>query len=577
MEEALKQTGKRSELHKEFELLLSKDLGNRRFSEGELTTAVVSEVGKKYILVDLGLKSEGAIPVEEFKLSKEIDNIKVGSKFEVLLERIEHPKTGEVIVSREKARKAHSWKKMEKAFETKEEVQGIIISRCKGGFVVDVESCLCFLPGSQVDLKPLKNFDHLMKVPQTFECVKLDKKRGNIVLSRRAIMERIRDHDRDKIVSKLKEGSIVQGTVKNLTEWGAFIDINGVDSLLHITDISWGRINKPAELLSIGQSIKAKIIKIEEGTKKISLGVKQLTEDPYVKVINNYEVGKNYPAIITRVQDYGCFAKLEEGLEGLIHQSELSWTKKNIHPSKVLSTSQKIQVQILEKDLEKRRLSLSYKNTLDNPWNQFLKDHKVGSKTEGTVKNITDYALFITIQNSELDGMVHYKDISYSENDSELQNYKKGQTVKIKILEVNKEKEKIRLGIKQLEKDPFEIWRSKKALDVITVIVDSSSHNGVSVYFESKDMLILIKKNQLAKEPENQRISRFAKGDKIDAMITDINKEERIVTLSIKALEEKEAKEAVKKYGSTDSGGVLGDILGKALNLKNKKKLKNKK
>jgi len=577
MEEALKEINKKSESHKEFETLLSKDLGNRKFREGELTTATVSEVGKKYILVDLGLKSEGAIPIEEFKLSKEIDSIKVGSKFEVLLERIEHPKTGEVVVSREKARKAHAWKKMEKAFESKDEVQGIIISRCKGGFVVDVESCLCFLPGSQVDLKPLKNFDHLMKVPQTFECVKLDKKRGNIVLSRRAIMEKIRDHDRDKIISKLKEGDIVQGIVKNLTEWGAFIDINGVDSLLHITDISWGRINKPAELLSVGQSIKAKIIKIEEGTKKISLGVKQLTPDPYEKVINNYEVGKNYPAVITRVQDYGCFAKLEEGLEGLIHQSELSWTKKNVHPSKVLSTSQKIQVQILEKDLEKRRLSLSYKNTLDNPWNKFLKDFKVGDETEGTVKNITDYALFITILDSELDGMVHYKDLSYSEDDSELEKYKKGQKIKVKILEVNKEKEKIRLGIKQLGKDPFDSWGTKKTSDVVTVIVDSSSSNGINVYLGNKNQLVLIKKNQLAKEPENQRISRFAKGDKIDAMITEINKEKRKITLSIKALEEKEAKEAVKKYGSIDSGGILGDILGKALSLKKKKEPKSKK
>ena len=572
MEEALKQTGKRSELHKEFELLLSKDLGNRRFSEGELTTAVVSEVGKKYILVDLGLKSEGAIPVEEFKLSKELDNIKVGSKFEVLLERIEHPKTGEVVVSREKARKAHSWKKMEKAFETKEEVQGIIISRCKGGFVVDVESCLCFLPGSQVDLKPLKNFDHLMKIPQTFECVKLDKRRGNIVLSRRAILERIRDKDKDKIISKIKEGSIVQGTVKNLTEWGVFVDLNGVDALLHITDISWSRVNRPSELLSISQSIKVKVTKIDPKTKKISVSVKHLTEDPYSKIIKKYEVGKIYPATVTKVQDYGCFAKLEEGLEGLIHQSELSWTKKNIHPGKVLSTSQKIEVKLLEKDMEKRRLSLSYRKTLINPWVKFAQDHKVGDAFEGVIKNITDYALFVSIKNTELDGMIHYKDLNWAEKDSELEKYKKNQQIKFKILEINQENEKIRLGMKQLSNDPFEFFMNKNLSDIVTVVVDSSTQNGIYAQVGKKGLSILIKKNQLAIEAENQRPSRFVKGDKLDVLITELDKEKRKVSLSIKALEEKQAKEAVKKYGSKDSGGILGEILEPLLRKKPKSK-----
>ena len=568
MEEIIKQNKTGS--HKEFETLLSKDLGSRKFKEGEITTGIVSEVGKKFIFVDLGLKSEGAIPIEEFKLTKEIDKIKVGSKIDVLLEKIEN-KFGDVVVSREKARMVQSWKKMEKAFENKEEVKGIIISRCKGGFIVDVESCLCFLPGSQVDLKPLKNFDHLMRVPQTFECVKLDKKRGNIVVSRRAIMERIRDHDRDKIISKIKEGDIVQGTVKNITEWGAFIDFDGVDALLHITDISWSRINKPSELLSVGQSIKVKITKIEPGTKKISVGVKQLTEDPYTKSINNYEVGKNYQAVVTKVQDYGCFAKLEDGLEGLIHQSELSWTKKNVHPGKILSTSQKITVQILEKDTEKRRLSLSYKNTLVNPWTKFIKEHKVGDEADGIIKNITDYALFISIKNSELDGMIHYKDLSWSEKDSQLEKYKKNQSIKFKILEINQEKEKIRLGIKQLAKDPFEFFMNKNVSDVITAIVDSTTKGEIYVYAGNKDLLHQIKKNQLAKEPENQRPSRFARGDKCDCMITELDKTKRKVVLSIKALEEKQSKDAVKKYGSTDSGALLGDILGPLLKKKNPK------
>jgi len=568
MEEIIKQDKSRS--HKEFETLLSKDLGSRKFKEGEITTGIVSEVGKKFIFIDLGLKSEGAIPVEEFKLTKEIDKIKVGSKIEILLEKIEN-KFGDVVISREKARMVQSWKKMEKAFENKEEVKGIIISRCKGGFIVDVESCLCFLPGSQVDLKPLKSFDHLMRVPQTFECVKLDKKRGNIVVSRRAIMERKRDHDRDKIISKIKEGDVVQGTVKNITEWGAFIDFDGVDALLHITDISWSRINKPSELLSVGQSIKVKIIKIELETKKISVGVKQLTEDPYVKSINNYQVGKNYQAVVTKVQDYGCFAKLEDGLEGLIHQSELSWTKKNIHPGKILTTSQKITVQILEKDTEKRRLSLSYKNTLVNPWTKFTKNYKVGNEGEGVIKNITDYALFISIKDSELDGMIHYKDLDWSEKDSNLEKYKKNQSVKFKILEINKEKEKIRLGIKQLAKDPFEFFMNKKVSDVVTAIVDSSTKNEIYVYAGNKDLLHQIKKNQLAKEPENQRPSRFAKGDKCDCMIIELDKTKRIVVLSIKALEEKQSKDAVQKYGSADSGALLGDILGPLLKKKNPK------
>ena len=568
--ENLKQ--EKSKSHKEFEKLLSEDLGTRKFKEGEVTTGIISEVGKKYVFVDLGLKSEGAIPIEEFKLTKEIDKIKIGKKIDVLLEKIEN-KNGDVVVSREKARKAHSWKRMEKAFETKEEVTGIIISKVKGGFITDVDSCLCFLPGSQVDLKPLKNIDFLMRVPQKFEVVKLDKKRGNIVLSRRAILKKIKDLDRDKILSKIKEGDIIQGTVKNLTEWGAFIDLNGIDALLHITDISWSRISKPAELLSIGQTIKVKVIKIDEETKKISVGVKQLNEDPYSKAINKYEVGKRYSAIVTKVQDYGCFAKLEEGLEGLIHQSELSWTKRTIHPGKILSTSQKIEVQILEKDLEKRRLSLSYKNTIVNPWVKFSEDFKVGDTAEGSIKNVTDYALFISIKNTELDGMIHYKDLNWSEKDSELEKYKKNQFVKFKILEINQEKERIRLGIKQLTSNPFETFMKHKLGDVVTAIVDSSSKNGIQVYVGNRNLLLLIKKNHLAKDAENARPSRFARGDKVDAMIIELDKDKKKVVLSIKALEEKQSKEAIKKYGSTDSGGVLGEILGPLLK---KKKTKDK-
>ena len=570
MEEITKET--KTSSHKEFEKLLSQDLEKRRFKEGEISTGTISKIGKKFIFVDLGLKSEGAIPVEEFILTKEMQNIKVGSKVDVLLERIEN-KSGDVVISFEKARKAHSWKKMEKAYENKEEVKGIIISKCKGGFVVDVDSCLCFLPGSQVDLRPMKNIDHLMKTQQTFECVKLDKRRGNIVLSRRAIIEKARNHDRDKIIDKIKVGDIVDGVVKNLTDWGAFIDLKGVDALLHITDISWDRITRPSELLSIGESIKAKVTKIEEGSKKISLGIKQMTDDPFLKSVNNFKVGKTYPATVVKTQDYGCFAKLEDGLEGLIHQSELSWIKKNVHPGKILSVSQKIDVQVLEIDIEKRRISLSYKNTLMNPWKKFDKDHKVGDIVEGSIKNITDYALFVTIANSELDGMIHYKDISHSEKESELEKFKKKQNIKFKILEINQKKERIRLGIKQLTKDPFDFYMDKKISDVITVIVDNTTKNGIYVYSGSKDHMVLIKKNQLAKDVENQRPTRFAKGDKTDTMIIDLDKTKKSVSLSMKALEEKESKEAVKKYGSTDSGAKLADILGPIL----KKNPKSKK
>tara|TARA_B110000438_G_scaffold13375_1_gene12931 strand:+ start:21 stop:1733 length:1713 start_codon:yes stop_codon:yes gene_type:complete len=569
MEEILKQD--RSKSHKEFEKLLSEDLNNRKLKEGEIITGVVSSISKKHIFIDIQAKSEGIIPIEEFKLTKEIDKIEVGSKIDVLLEKIENY-SGDVVISREKARRAKTWKKMEKAFSNQEEVKGVILSRCKGGFVVDVESCLCFLPGSQVDLKPLKNFDHLMRVPLTFECVKLDKKRGNIVLSRRSILEKIRDKDKSKIISKIKEGDIVQGTVKSIVDWGVFVDLNGIDSLLHITDISWSRINKPSELLSIGQSVKVKVTKIEPQTNKISVSVKHLTEDPYSKIINKYEIGQTYDAVITKIQDYGCFAKLEEGLEGLIHQTELSWSKKNVHPGKVLSTSQKIKVVLLEKDVEKRRLSLSYKKTLDNPWNKFSQDHKVGDQYEGTVKNITDYALFVSIANTELDGMIHKNDLSWSEKDSDLEKYKKNQQIKFQILEVNQESEKIRLGIKQLTADPFEFFMNKNLSDIVTVVVEHSAQNGIYVKVGMSNLSILIKKNQLAKEAENQRPTRFVKGDKLDAVITELDKEKKKISLSIKALEEKQTKEAVKKYGSKDSGGVLGEILGPLLKKKTKEK-----
>jgi len=560
----------KSDSEKEFEKLLTEDLNGRKLTEGQIVKAEVSAISKKHVFVDIAAKSEGMIPIEEFKLTQELDKIKVGSKIDVFLERLENI-TGNIVVSREKARKAHTWKKMEKAFESKELVTGYVVSRCKGGFVVDVDSCLCFLPGSQVDLKPLKNTDHIIKTKQTFECVKLDKKRGNIVLSRRAILEKAREKDRQEILSKIKEGDIVEGICKNITEWGAFLDINGIDALLHITDISWSRINKPSELLSIGQSVRVKITKIDPETKKISVGIKQLTEDPYEKSLHKYEIGKNYKAKVSKVMEYGCFARLEDGLEGLIHQSEMSWIQKNPQPGKILSVSQEIKVKVLEKDLEKRRISLSYKATLDNPWTQFTKKFSTNTEAEGVVKNVTEYGLFVSINNTDLSGMVHFKDLSWSEEESELKKYNKNSPIKFKILEINEEKERIRLGVKQLTNDPFDFFKNKNKSDIITVTVKDQSINGIKVSAGKEGLTFLIKKNQLAKAVEDARPSRFARGDKIDVMITELDLEKRKVSMSIKALEEKMTKEAVKKYGSEDSGASLGEILGPILKGKKKK------
>mgnify|MGYP001458793666 CR=1 FL=1 len=560
--------------NKEFEQLLMKDLSERKFTEGEIAKGRVSKIDDKFVFVDLGLKSEGAIPVEEFKLSKELDNVKVGSEIDVLLERLENI-SGELVISREKARRMRTWKKMEKAFENKEEVQGRIISKCKGGFVVDVDSCLRFLPGSQIDIRPNKTIDHLMKQPQTFECVKLDKKRGNIVLSRRAIQERKRNESRDEILSKLKEGEIIDGTVKSVVDWGAFLDLEGIDSLLHITDMSWSRVNKPSELVSVGQTLKVKIIKIENG--KVSVSVKALTPDPYVEAIKKYKVKEIYKATISKVADYGAFAILESGLEGLIHQTELSWGKKNISARKVLSTSQQVDVQILEIDKEKRRISLSYKNTLPNPWTKMEKSYPVGSEFEGTVNSISDFGIFLSVPNIEIQGLVHYKDLSWSENPEILSQYKKNQKVKCKVVEIDLEKEKLRCSVRALTKDPFDFFKDKKEKDIVTVFVKDTTENSINVSTLKNDessFVTTIKRNQIAVEKEDARPSRFSRGDKIDAMITEIDFEKRKVALSIKALEEQMNKEAVKKYGSQDSGASLGDILGKVLK---KKKPKSKK
>ena len=560
---------------KEFENLLKEDFKKRDLKEGSIVKATISEVGKKYIFVDLKAKSEGVIPVEEFKITKELEGLKVGSKIDVYLERIEGIK-GEIIVSREKARRMSSWKKMEKAFNDQEEVEGMITSRCKGGMIVNIDSCLCFLPGSQVDTKPLKNYeiDDLLNVPLKFLCVKLDKIRGNIVVSRRAILEKTKSQDLKNVLSKIKEGDIVEGKVKAILDWGAFIDLNGADALLHVTDLSYSRVKKPSDLLSVGETIKVKIIKIDNQTKRISCGVKQMHPDPYENLEKKFKLNEVYKGIVTKCVDYGAFVRLGEGLEGLVHSSELDWTKKNINPSKILSPSQEINVKIIEIDAEKRRISLSYKSTLENPWDKLVKDNPVGSIVSAKVKNITDFGSFLTIENSNLIGLLHYKDISWEEKEEDLKKYKKNDSIKAKIVEIDREKEKIRLSIRQLEKDPFEYFNSKKNGEVITVKVQQVLKNGIKVSPGNEDKIqITIKKNHLAKDIENCRPEIFNPGNKVDCMIIDLDKEKRKINLSIKELEIQNEKLAIKKYGKdgSSSGAVLGDILGKVFKSKKNK------
>ena len=558
---------------KEFEKLLNTEFSKSQISEGKIADGIITKITNKLIFLELpGAKSEGTLDINEMKLLKEEGNLKVGSKMSVLVVKLEDKK-GDLIISREKAKKIKSWKQLEKAFENNEEVQGRIISKIKGGFVVDIQSSMCFLPGSQVDLKPQKNINHLMKEPLKFMIVKCDKIRGNIVVSRRAVLENMKNASKEEVLSRFNEGDIVEGTVKGITDYGVFFDLNGIDCMTHINECSWSRIGHPEELFTIGQKQKLKIIKIDTENKKISTSVKMLTPDPFNTKINNYKVGKIYPAEVRKITDYGVFLSLEEGLEGLCHQSELTHIKKNISAKKLLSLSQKIEVMIMEIDVKKRRISLSYKNTQPNPWKKFEKEFPVGSKVEGTIKNITEFALFININGFDLDGMIHYKDISYEESVEELKKYKKNDPITAKVLEHNQEK--IRLGLKQLLPDPIDYFKDKKEKDIITVIVLETLDNGIKVKPDGCPMKILIKKNQIAINKEDQRTNRFNKGDKVDCMLLDLDLKKRKVSLSIKILEEEQTKEAIKRYGSVDSGRSLPFAeLPKTLKKKNETKEK---
>lgn len=567
METVLKQD--KSKAREEFKKMLSEEMEQKKFVEGSIVSMTVEEVGKKFIYLDSpGLKSSCAIPIHEFEMQKQ--KVEVGSKVSVLLEKLEN-RDGEVVASFEKAKRAESWTKLEKAFKNGDEVTGTIVSKVKGGFACSIENCLTFLPGSQLDLRPIKNVDFLLKKPQKFLVVKIDKRRSNIVVSRRAIMEKVRDKDRGELIAKLKVGDVVEGTVKSLVDWGAFIDLNGVDSLLHITSLSHSRVNRPSELLSLGQKLSVKIVKIENS--KVHVSLKDMVENPWDKKIDKYEIGKKYPGVVTSVQEYGVFIALEDGLEGLCHKSQLHWVKKNVHPGKILSKSQKVEVIILEKDAAKKRLSLSYRDGFENPWKKFSKDYKVGDKISANIKSITDFGLFATVKDTELDLLIHKNDIAYDKKDCDLSKFKKGQPIQFQLLECNLEEEKIRGGIKQLTTDDFSVFFADKKLgDVITVTVSRIAKNGIYVNAGNKNLSFFIKQNELAKDASNCRVSRFTLGDKLDSMISKLEKDNRVAFLSIKSLEEKQSKEAIKKWSSESSGGQIAEILGPLLKKKNKKK-----
>ena len=557
---------------KEFEKLLNTEFSKTKTEEGQVVEGVITKITEKVVYVDIrNGKSEGIIELSELKLLKE-DNIEIGSKISVLIEKLED-KNGDMVISREKAKKLKVWNLLKNSYEKKEEVEGKIISKIKGGFIVDVQNSMCFLPGSQVDLKPLKNIDHLMKQPQRFMIVKCDKVRGNIVLSRRSILENMRNASKDEIISKYKIGDLVEGVCKGLTAYGAFFDIDGFDCMCHINEISWSRISHPDELFTIGQKQKLKIITIDTLSKKISVSVKMLTQDPFEKNINDFKIGETYTAEVKKIMDYGLFLSLQNGLEGLCHQSELSHSKKNTSAKKMFAISQKVKVVVKEIDLEKRRISLSHKDTIENPWKELENKFPLGSKISGKVKNVTEFGLFVSIKDCDLDGLVHYKDLSYAETDEDLKNFNKNQDLELKILEIDPQKEKIRLGLKQLLPDPLEYFKGKNKKDVITVTVKEISDNGIKVSPDECNLKFLIRKNQIAIDKLDQRVSRFTKGDRLDVMIQECDIEKRKISLSIKMLEEDENKAAIKKYGSVDSGKSLpfADLPSALKTNKNKK------
>ena len=563
-----------SSSHKEFESLLNDDFKDRKLKENEIIKATVTEITKNFIVVDCKAKMEGMIPVEEFKNDDELGSLEVGSKIEVYLERIESFK-GEIVISREKARRMNAWNKMEKVFETGEEITAYITGRVKGGFIATCDGLPTFMPASQIDVRPLKKIDHLMNVPLKVIATRIDKVRGNVCTSRRAVLEKSKDAETKEALKNLKEGDIINDAkVKATTDWGIFLDINGVDALLHVSDLSHGRVNKPSDMVSIGQTMKVKITKIDPATNRISASVKALTVDPYDNLGKKYKIGSEYNGMVTKLMDYGAFVRLEDGIEGLIHSSELSWTNKNIQPSKVLSASQQVKVKIVSIDIEAKRISLSYRETLDNPWKKL--SSKVGTVVDVKISNITDKAIFADLDNG-LTGMLHYREISYSEADQDLKKFSKGSTIKVKITEIKDEK--IRFSIRALDKDPMDWFKEnkKKIGSIITTRVHEVLKTGVKVSVDpDKKIIVMIKKNQLAKESADARPEVFTPGNALDAKITELDLIKREVGLSVKAAQIDEEKSLVAKFGAgaAKSGATLKGIFEKALGKKASKKKK---
>ena len=547
----------------EFEALLNESLELETPKEGNVVKGQVIAVEAGQAIIDIGYKMEGRIDLKEFSLAGQDPEVGEGDTVEVFLERVENSK-GEAVLSREKARREEAWDKLEKAAKTEEKVQGIIFGRVKGGFTVDLDGAIAFLPGSQVDVRPIRDASSLMNVVQPFQVLKMDRRRGNIVVSRRAILEESRAEQRAEVVGNLAEGKIVEGIIKNITDYGAFVDLGGVDGLLHVTDMAWKRISHPSEKLSIGDNVKVQVIKINQDTQRISLGMKQLEEDPWTNIHDRFAIGTKHNGVVTNITDYGAFVELDAGVEGLVHVSEMSWTKKNAHPGKIVSTSQEVEVTVLEIDTEKRRVSLGLKQTTGNPWENFASSNPVGTKLEGEIKNITEFGLFIGLD-GDIDGMVHLSDISWDKSGEEaIKDFTKGQTVEAKVIDIDVEKERVSLSVKDLADDPFtNVVKSLKRGSIVTAIVTAVQENGIEV--EHEGLKSFIRKGDLSRDRSEQRSERFAVGNKLDARVTNIEKNNRKISLSIKALEIAEEKEAVQQYGSSDAGASLGDILGAAL------------
>jgi small subunit ribosomal protein S1 len=553
----------------EFAAMLEESFLDRAPAEGSVVKGEIVAIENDFVIVDVGLKTEGRVPLKEFGLPGVAPSVKIGDQVEVYIERVENA-LGEAVLSRDKARREESWTRLEKAFEDVGRVQGVIFGRVKGGFTVDLDGAVAFLPGSQVDVRPVRDVGPLMNITQTFQILKMDRRRGNIVVSRRAVLEERRAEERSELVASLAEGQVVEGVVKNITDYGAFVDLGGVDGLLHVTDIAWRRVSHPTEVLNVGQNVRVQIIKVNQDTQRISLGMKQLQTDPWEGVGAKYPVGTRFKGKVTNVTDYGAFVELEAGVEGLVHVSEMSWVKKNVHPNKIVVPGQEVEVMVLEVDSNKRRISLGLKQCMDNPWNEFADRHPVGTVLEGEVRNITEFGLFVGLP-GDIDGMVHLSDLSWDkQGDVAVQDYQKDQNVQVKVLDVDPEKERISLGIKQLGGDPMDKVGDIKKGRVVTVTVVEVQDGGLEVEL-TEGVRAYIKRADLARDRADQRPERFGVGDKIDAMITQADKSGRKINLSIKAREMAEEKEAVEQYGSSDSGASLGDILGAALSRAQKK------